>query len=83
MTHLIVDITIDGITKRAEGCCFIDLMQSINEDPWDHSRLISDWKWVRSHDGYKGEPQPEPPKQRKPSAKTQDAIARKWESWSK
>jgi len=81
---LVVEVTIDGETKRAEGTCFITLMQSIQEDPWDHSRRITGWKWLRSYDGWKPKHQPEEPKKAKRlGSKTAQKLDARWAAWSK
>lgn len=72
--------------RLATGSCSRTLLESLGYDPTyfrEQGHLITSWVWKRTHDGYKGEPQPEPPKKRQPSAKAQDALARKWDAWSK
>lgn len=82
-----MDLWINGEgPKRAHGTCHRTMLESIGEDPVtfrEQGRLITQFKWLVSHDGPKPDHQPEEkPRGKKLGSKTIDKLEKRMAAWN-
>jgi hypothetical protein len=77
----------NGEPLHAVGSCTRTMMESVGLDPVnfrENGGIITNFTWIKTHDGYRNPPEPEEPK-KKPriSSKRLGKLEQKWQNWSK